>query len=259
MTTTGVFLPDESEQQPRKKPPQSVRTSGDETEKAEPAQPDAEIRKLNEEELKAAIVSAWRKVERFGKKEMGGLLYWLREKLRAQGSRNDLREQDKGFGAWVEKTIRISRRTADRWANDYGYEQGLIKRKPKSTSGQDDQMLFSTEDDDFLEGKRRKHGRQIQVNYWATVAQYRRHERAVKILKKYFKTTSTQEAIVQGVQYAAGVIHRAGSSKVQVVSRAKAKVGHKQMVSSANRHRTRRSPEASGATARPKAFHATAG
>jgi hypothetical protein len=134
-TTTSVFLPDEQEQQVSKKPAQSTRSDGRGRANNAPTVggDDAEIRKLNEEELKAAILSAWKKLERIGKKEMGGLLYWLREKLRAQGSRNDIRDQDKGFGAWVEKTIEISRRTADRWADDYAYTYGLKVRK---TSGQ---------------------------------------------------------------------------------------------------------------------------
>src|SRR5271169_4224836 len=87
-TTTGVFLPDEQEQQITKKPPQSVRPSGHESAVSESTAPDdAELQKLNEEQLKAAIVSAWKKLERIGKKDMGAQFYWLREKLRAQGSR----------------------------------------------------------------------------------------------------------------------------------------------------------------------------
>ena len=61
-----------------------------------PVPSDSELQKLNEAELKAAIKSAWKKYERLAKKEMGQLLYWLRENLRAQGSRNDIRDQDKG-------------------------------------------------------------------------------------------------------------------------------------------------------------------
>jgi len=166
-----------------------------------PASSDSELKKLNEAELKAAIKSAWKKYERLAKKEMGQLLYWLREKLKAQGIRNDLRDGDKGFGAWVEQTIEISRRTADRWADEYGLANGLMKRK--STSRQDDQKSFSHEYDDFLEAERRKHKRQIQMNYWVSVGDYQRHEQAVKALKKYFKTSSVQDAIVKGVQYAA--------------------------------------------------------
>jgi hypothetical protein len=171
-----------------------------------PVSPDSELQKLNEEELKAAIKSAWKKYERLAKKEMGQLLYWLREKLGAQGSRNDLRNQDKGFGAWVEQTIEISRRTADRWADEYGLANGLMKRR--ATSRHDDQKLFAHDDDDFQEAKRRKHGRQIQMNYWVPVSEFQRHEKAVKVLKKHFKTTSTQDAIVKGVQYAAQALAR---------------------------------------------------
>jgi hypothetical protein len=166
-----------------------------------PVPSDSELQKLNEAELKAAIKSAWKKYQRLAKKEMGQLLYWLRDKLRAQGSRNDLRDRDKGFGAWVEQTIEISRRTADRWADEYGLAHGLMKRK--STSRQDDQKLFAHEDDKFLEEKRRKHGRQIQMNYWVPLVEYQRHEQSVKVLKKHFKTNNIQEAIVKGVQYAA--------------------------------------------------------
>ena len=98
----------------------------------------------------------------------------LREKLRAQGSRNDLRDRDKGFGAWVEESIEISRRTADRWAEDYGLANGLMRRK--STSRQDDQKSFAHEDDDFQKAKRRKHQRQIQMNFWVPLSEYQRHE-----------------------------------------------------------------------------------
>jgi hypothetical protein len=58
---------------------------------------------------------------------MAPLLYYLREKLKAQG------KSGAGFGAWVEGNIDITRRTADRWANEWAIAQGL-KRPPK-TSG----------------------------------------------------------------------------------------------------------------------------
>ena len=160
--------------------------------------------KVSEEELKAAIKSAWKKLERIGKKEVGPLLYWLREKLRAQGSRNDLRDQDKGFGAWVEKTIEISRRTADLWADEYGLASGPMKRKP--TSRHDDQKLFSTEEDDFYSQELRKHGRQIQMNYWVRRGLFQKYESAVKILERHFKTTSSQEAVVKGAWYASEIL-----------------------------------------------------
>ena len=171
-----------------------------------PVCPDSELKKLNEEELKAAIESTWKKCERFAKKEMGPLLYWLRENLRAQGSRNDLRDQDKGFGAWVEETIEISRRTADRWADEYGLANGLMKRT--STSRQPDQKSFPHEDDAAQEEKRRKHGRMILGNHWVSLGEYQQHEQAVEVLMKHFKTSSKQEAIMKGVRYAATTLAR---------------------------------------------------
>ncbi len=182
-----------------------------------PVSSDSELKKLDEEQLKDAIKSAWKKCERLAKKEMGQLLYLLREKLRAQGSRNDLRDRDKGFGAWVEETIEISRRTADRWADDYGLANGLMKRK--STSRQVTKSFGDHPEDDFYAQDLRKHGRQIQMNFWVPVREYQQHEKAVKALKKHFKTTSTQEAIVKGVQYAAQAIDRGGNQKRATASR----------------------------------------
>lgn len=197
-----------------------------------PVPSESELKNLNEAELKAAITSAWKKLERIGKKEMGPLLYWLREKLRAQGSRNDLRDQDKGFGAWVQESLEISRRTIDRWADDYGLANGVIKRR---TSRQPDQELFPNEDDGFQAAKRRNHGRLIQMNYWVPVGEYQRHKQAVEVLKKHFKTSSTQDAIVKGVQYAAQTLARgrgrANRSSIASISRPSR---HKQKVTSAN-------------------------
>jgi len=68
---TGVFLPDEQEEQEQS--PQS-------------AKPDhGELSKLTEPELKAAIIAAWKKHEELAKQELAPMLYWLRDKLRAQG------------------------------------------------------------------------------------------------------------------------------------------------------------------------------
>jgi hypothetical protein len=255
-TTTSVFLPDEQEQQITKKPPQSVRPSGHASAASESTAPDdTEIQKLNEEQLKAAIVSAWKKLERIGKKEMGGLLYWLRERLRAQGTRNDLRNQDKGFGTWVQQTIEISRRTADRWANHYGYEQGLMKRKVKPTSGQGDQMF---EDTAFYEEEQRKHGRMVQMNLWLKQADFKRYESAVKILRRHFKTTSSQEALWKGALYAAETICGGRGTSVGKAKSPRV-AGHKQKATPTSRHRARRSQEVNRHDARPKAFRAAAG
>jgi hypothetical protein len=267
-TTTSVFLPDEQEHKTHKKPPQSVRPNRHESAVSESTAPDdTEFQQLNEEQLKAAIVSAWKKLERIGKKDMGPLLYWLREKLRAQGSRNDIRDRDKGFGAWVEKTIEISRRTADRWADSYGLGHGLIKRK--STSRHDVQKLFSTEGDDFYSQELRKHGRQIQMNYWVTQSIFKRYETAVKVLRRHFKTTSTQEAVVKGALYAAenlasrrgkGATSKAlGATHAKGTSALRSKARHVQGVHGANGHRRGAVARAARADAKPTAFRAAAG
>jgi hypothetical protein len=208
MTATTLVSPEAKEAPEQLKDAEHSlpRNGNGSSQSTQPLPSDSELQKLNEEELKSAILSAWKKCERFAKKEMGQLLYWLRGKLRAQGSRNDIRDQDKGFGAWVEETIEISRRTADRWANEYGIANGLMKRQ--LTSRQDDQKSFAHEDDAAQEAKRRKHGRMILGNYWVPLGVYQQHEHAVEALKKHFKTSSKQEAIMKGVQYAAKTLAR---------------------------------------------------
>ena len=93
---------------------------------------DFELQKLNEQELKSAIISAWKKHEELAKKDLAPMLYWLREKLRAQGARNDIADKDRGFGAWVEDNLDISRRTADRWADEYAISEGMKKPSNKT-------------------------------------------------------------------------------------------------------------------------------
>src|SRR5260370_3334704 len=127
-----------------------------------PVSPDSELQNLNEGELKAAIKSAWKKHERLAKKDMGPLLYWLRLKLRAQGSRNDIQDEDRGFGAWVEDHLDISRRTADRWADGYAIENGLKDPTPTSSH------VTKSGEDDFYEEELRKHGKNIQLNSWVS-------------------------------------------------------------------------------------------
>ena len=58
---------------------------------------------------------------------MAPLLYYLRDKLKAQG------KTGAGFGAWVEDHLDISRRTADRWADQWGISKGLMKPRKAST------------------------------------------------------------------------------------------------------------------------------
>src|SRR5258708_38301445 len=64
-----------------------------------PASSDSELQNLNEGQLKAQIKSAWKKHERLAKKDMAPLLSWLRVKLRAPGSLNDIHDTARGLCA----------------------------------------------------------------------------------------------------------------------------------------------------------------
>lgn len=85
-------------------------------------------------ELKSSLIRAAEQT----RESMGELLYWLREKLRARGKRNDLRRKKEGFRAWCEANLGISRRTADRWANEWAWANGKKNKPKKVTSGQHD-------------------------------------------------------------------------------------------------------------------------
>lgn len=60
---------------------------------------------------------------------MAPLLYYLRQKLKKQGSR-----RGEGFGAWVAVNLPIARRTADLWANEWAVANGLMKATSRKTS-----------------------------------------------------------------------------------------------------------------------------
>lgn len=80
-------------------------------------------------QLKNRLVEA----DKQSRETMAPLLFFLRQKLRARGARNDLHRKREGFGEWVDKNLSISRRTADLWANQWAIVQGL--KKPPSTCG----------------------------------------------------------------------------------------------------------------------------
>lgn len=212
-TTTGVFLPDEQEQQITKKPPQSVRAKGAEGAKIGELKADhADPAKLSEQELKSAIIATWKKHEELAKKDLAPMLYWLREKLRAQGARNDLtQDKDRGFGFWVEEHLDFSRRTADRWCEWYAVEAGL-----KPTSGQ----VSKSEDDSLYEDilDTHKGKQQIAFNCWVPTALHAQYQKALTRIQNKFGLKDKKEALVQGVIYAAKVIDKGaagrGSAKV---------------------------------------------
>lgn len=175
--------------------------------------PDSELRKLNEQELKAAIVAAWKKHEELAKQDLAPMLYWLRDKLRAQGARNDLtQDKDRGFAFWVEERLDISRRTADRWCDWYAVEMGY---KQDSTSGHLSKSDLDVWEDvlDTHKGKQ-----QIMFNVWVPKAMHSQYSKALTTLQKKFACKDKKEALVKGVIYAATLIDKGaagrGSAKV---------------------------------------------
>jgi len=165
-----------------------------------PVSTDSELKKLDEGQLKSAIKSAWKKHERLVQKDMGPLLYWLREKLRAQGSRNDIIDKDRGFSAWVEDNLDISRATAHRWATEHAREYGLGEPKPTSS------QVRRSDDDDPPGGGVLERDKAIQFTYWVSQKVHKQYEQALKTIKKQFKIANDKEAVLKGVCYAAEVI-----------------------------------------------------
>jgi hypothetical protein len=160
----------------------------------------SELENWNEVELKAAIKSAWKMHEHVMKKDMAPLLFWLRLKLRAQGSRNDIHDKDRGFGAWVEENLDITRRTADRWADKYALDNGLGERKPTS------RQPSISDEDKLYEDELGKHSKNIQFNCLVSQKVHKQYEQALKTIKMHFKITKDKEAVVKGVCYAAETI-----------------------------------------------------
>jgi hypothetical protein len=158
---------------------------------------DSELQNRTEAELKSAIKSAWKKHERLAKKDMAPLLYWLRVKLRAPGSRNDIHDKDRGFGAWVEDNLDISRATADRWAEQHALENGL--KEPTSPH-----VRTGCKDPDFYKRKLAK--RSKGVTLWVKEPLRDQYWHALDAIKKHFNITDNGEAVVKGLCYAAKTI-----------------------------------------------------
>jgi hypothetical protein len=171
--------------------------------------PDKELQNLTEQELKTAIKAVWKKHDELAKKDLAPMLYWLRDKLRAQGARNDIQDKDRGFAAWCEENLDISRRTADRWC-----DWNAVETRLKPTSGH---VSKSEEErwEDILDT--RKGRQQIAFNYWVKTAVHAQYTKALIHLQKTFGVKDKKEAVVRGVIYAATVINKAagrGSKKV---------------------------------------------
>ncbi|MBZ5658844.1 MAG: hypothetical protein LAO08_00410 [Acidobacteriia bacterium] len=164
---------------------------------ASPVSPDPELQKLNEQELKSAILFAWKKHQRLAQKDMGPLLFWLRIRLRAQGSRNDLHDKDRGFGAWVEKNLDMGRSTAARWADKYRDDNGLREQDLITST----HVGRSCKNTAFYNRKLAKRGKGIKV--WVKEPLREKYEHALNAVKKHFNIANNAEAVVKGLCYAA--------------------------------------------------------
>jgi hypothetical protein len=251
---------------------------------ADPGQPGPEM--LTEQQLKSALKSTWKKYEKPAQLETAPLLYWLRIRLRAPGARNDISDKDRGFGAWVDDNLGISRRTADRWADAYGEANGLIERETTSS------QLTKGLDLNFYEQEIERHRTQVQVKYlhcWVSPEKHKQYQRALNSVREYFKVPNDKIAIFMGVQYAAkaiaarlrtgnfskrtpakraglGASSNAGRTGVGQTTHARRADVHRtvhqgvvQSARGANGHRGRKGPVTSAGNAGRKAFRAAAG
>jgi hypothetical protein len=80
----------------------------------------SKVENLTVTELKTKLVAAAKETS----KTMAPMLFYLRKRIKAQG------KAGQGFGQWVEVNLGITRRTADRWADDWAIVNGL--KKPAS-------------------------------------------------------------------------------------------------------------------------------
>jgi len=159
---------------------------------------DSELQKLSEQELKAAIIAAWKKHEALARADLAPLLYWLRERLRAQGARNDLtHDKDRGWEVWVTEHLDISRRTADRWCAWYAEQAGLKQESLPVTCLEVDAGPW---EDIFDQHKGKQ---QIAFNCWVKTSIHAQYQKAITQIQAKFGLKDKKEAVIQGVIYAA--------------------------------------------------------
>lgn len=195
MSTTTLIAPS-AEVPPKREAEQPLPGNGNgASQTLLPAHSAAEFADMGVERLKAAITSAWNMQLRRAGKELGPMLYWLREKLRAQGSRNDLHDKDRGFSAWVESSLDVARSTAARWADAYAEEEGLTSTQnggsPNVPKGKGVKRL-----------KRSK-----GITLWVKEPLREQYRQALKTIKGHFNITDNGEAVVKGLSYAAKTIN----------------------------------------------------
>src|SRR6266851_4861086 len=137
---------------------------------------------------------------------MGPLLYWLRVRLRAQGSRNDIVDKDRGFSAWVDDNLDISQSTANRWADKYAVENGLKDPKPTSsqmTRSEDESTEESNPALQHFADELEQNGCMIQFKLWLKRKDHKQYQQALTIIRKHFKLENENLAVWRGVLYAA--------------------------------------------------------
>jgi len=103
------------------------------------------IEDLSVTELRTKLEKIWHKHEKLCRTEMAPLLYHLRLKLKSQG------KTGAGFGVWCEDTLDISRRTADRWADEWAISQGL--KKPSKKAKPTFRQMSKSGDGETADGK----------------------------------------------------------------------------------------------------------
>jgi hypothetical protein len=197
-----TYLPAEHENPREHETEQPLSSNGNGASQTKlPVGPIAEYAGMDVERLKAAIKSAWNMQLRRAGKELGPLLYWLREKLRAQGSRNDLHNKDRGFGAWVEINLDVARSTAARWADDYAKENGLTSTQNGGSCPKP------------VPSKPVKPNKAITLRMNRPLRE--QYNRALDTIKAHFNVTDNGKAVVKGLCYAAKIINgqRRGKSR----------------------------------------------
>ena len=125
---------------------------------------------LSVAQLQERLTQIWVRYEPAIKDEIAPLLFHLREKLKKQGSRTG-----EGFCNWVDNNLGLSRKTANRWADDYAISKEL--KKPAHGSGGGTSGQVTKSEPRFPDGKRT-----YQLSWVVSEEEYDQMEKAVRTL-----------------------------------------------------------------------------